>query len=210
MENKYINVAKGLRLFRKGNILGVVASIVTILGSFILLYGTGVGIGLASQSGGVIIILGVILTLIAGVIQIVALVKNSAFHTGYKTALALVVVNIVFVVVTSRLLNSAFTTVISVIIAFLMFYFVVNATIDLLREKGKDMVAKEGKDLRDFYIICTVIIVVAPFLMLIPILGIFVGIITLCTSLLQLVLLFKYIGFLGQAATALEEQAEQF
>lgn len=226
METKYLNTAKNLRTLRTANIIGIIAVIVGIIGGIALVMGAGIGAGIASDSGtgiipsaavgavgigGLVALVGLILSFVAGIMKIVALAKNSKENAGYKNAMILVLVNIALSFVTMFLTNAGnvvleITGALVMIVDLFVVYFIITATDEFLREKGNTVVADEGIAVRKLYIICTAIMVVGSLAGLVPFLSGVVSIVTLVVSIVQLVALFKFIGFLGHSANALADK----
>ncbi|MEG1292302.1 MAG: hypothetical protein RSD28_08405 [Lachnospiraceae bacterium] len=221
---------RGLRLLHKANLMAVIATILAIISGITVVITAGVGLGTAMENGtasggmmavGVISALvtvgSVIFVLVAGVIEIVALFKLSPIHAGYKFALIWVIVSLVaslIVSIPTLFENGAtlpwyqtFSKVWEIappIFGLLKVYFVLGATAAILTDKGDMTVAAKGVAVRKIYIICTIVIVVAELGAFVPALVGFASFVTIVTSVVQLVALFKYIGFLGDAVKVLE------
>ncbi|MEG1682793.1 MAG: hypothetical protein RR295_03105 [Oscillospiraceae bacterium] len=223
METKNINPAKGLRMLRTANILSIIAIIIAIVGGVIMLMGAAGGASLAAESGGdipagavgtagigaLIGLVGLILVLVSSIMQIVGLAKTANAHSGYKTAMMLVLAGFLVSACGGFLplpeMLSSILNIVSPVINFFVIYFVITATAALLIEKSNQSLADGGIKVRTTYLVCTAILVAAELAALLPALATAFSMITLVASLVQLVALFRYIGFLGNAATALGE-----
>ncbi|MEG1943016.1 MAG: hypothetical protein RR049_04300 [Angelakisella sp.] len=220
----------GVRLLHKANVVSVIATVLAIVSGITVVITTGVGLGMAMESGtasggmlavGVISALvtvsSVIFLLVAGVMEIVALFKLSPINAGYKSALIWVFVSLVAsLIVSLPTLPAAgdpspwyqtFSKIWEIappVFEMLKVYFVIGATAAILTAKGDVAITAKGVAVRKTYIICTAVIVVADLAALVPMLSGLVDIATIVTSVVQLVALFKYIGFLGGAAKELE------
>ncbi|MEG2450062.1 MAG: hypothetical protein RSA60_08040 [Eubacterium sp.] len=213
---------KGLRTLRVANIISIVSMALTMIGIIVLIAsGTfavaggettlSKGLVITAGAGGLIALISIIFVLVANILEIVALVKMKSIHSGYKTALILVLIGIVASI---SLLFCPFLRslpklmeILPTIISCLVVYFVIDATVSFLKNKGDTTLADKGNKVIRIYIVCTAITIVANFVTLIPALATVVSIVTLVTSVVQLVAIFKYIGFLGQSATSLESES---
>lgn len=225
MENTTMNTTNpivGLRLLRKSNILAVVAVTLAIVGSITMVITGGVGLGMAMEGGtslvggmmiaaaigGLVAFLSAIAILVASIMEIVALVKISSAHAWYKTALIWLVVSFIFSSVVSLLpLSGVAISVLNAgapILGMLKVYFVIGATLALLGDGGDAVAIAKGSSVRNIYIVCTLIMVVADLAALVPALAALADVVTVVTSAVQLVALFKFIGFLGSAVKAFE------
>lgn len=222
MENKNLIATAGLKKIRTAQILHVIAVILAAVGGIALLSGTVIAGGSAMENetlalgvagvGGLMSFAGLIIALVSFVMEIVGMLKASPAHPGYKTALYMVLVNIalgvVAIFVTGNAIFSGILQALSPIAVFLSVYFVLSATIALLHEKGDQACAAKGTTVRTMYLVCTAVSVVGELVLAVPTLSGIGGVATTATmisSVVQVVALFMYIGFLGRSVRTLSE-----
>lgn len=229
-ENKTMSPLGGVRLLHKANIIAVVATILSIISGITVVIIAGVGLAMAMENGtasggmlavgvisALVTVASVVCLLVAGVMEIVALFKLSPINAGYKTALIWVIVSVVASLIVSLLTlpgvgeaSPVFQTLTKIweiappIFGLLKVYFVIGATAAILTAAGDTTITAKGVAVRKIYVICTAIVVVTTLLALIPAFSYVVDFVTIVVSVVQLVALFKYIGFLGDTAKALE------
>lgn len=221
MENKNCIAVAGLKKIRMAQILSVIAVILGAVGTIAALSGAVIAGGSAMENnealavgalgvagiGGLMAIAGVIIALISFVMELVGLVKAGPAHSGYKTALYMVLVNIgigiVGFFVSGNAIFSGILQGVSPIVVFLSVYFVLSATIALLREKGDEATAAKGATVRTIYLVCTAVNVVGNLIVACPALANVASIATMISSVVQVVALFMYISFLGRGVRAL-------
>lgn len=144
--------------------------------------------------------------------QMIGLSKVSDIHDGYKKASMSVLAGIIIYIVVSGLAITMLTPAIinqalnllPVVARCLAVYFIISATVTFLESKGNKDLAARGVKVRNVYIVCTAVVVVATLAALVPVLMMVANSISTVASLVQLIALFKYVGFLGKSATALE------
>ncbi|MEG1239754.1 MAG: hypothetical protein RSD46_00240 [Oscillospiraceae bacterium] len=223
MENKNLIAVAGLKKLRTAQILSVIAVILAAVGAIAALSGAVIAGGTAMDGndalavgalgvagvGGLMTIAGLIIALVSFVMEIVGLVKTGPAHPSYKYALYMVLANIALGVVGFFVMNlpvvSAILQGISPILVFLAVFFVLSATISLLREKGDEAAAAKGTTLRTIYLVCTAVDVFGNLIILCPVFTGFSSVITMIASAVQLVALFMYISFLGRSIHTLSE-----
>ncbi|MEG1877783.1 MAG: hypothetical protein RR146_09465 [Lachnospiraceae bacterium] len=224
METTNLNPAKGLQTIRKANIWAIIAVVLAAIGGIIIAVAQSMSGNWAQyleqlkntnniamlaiiSCGAIISMVSVVLILIARVRELIALIKLSKIHTGYKTALILILSSLVLSGVVTLLLNGAIgkAALQALNLCFIAsVYFIIGATVEFLRNHGNDELATKGLRVCKLYVGCNVVAVAAGLLALLPALTVVAGIVTLVTAVLQFVALLKYIGFLGHAVTALE------
>ncbi|MEG0167436.1 MAG: hypothetical protein RR709_06145 [Ruthenibacterium sp.] len=224
METTNLSPAKGLQTIRKANIWAIIAVVLAAIGGIIIVVSQAMSgnwaqyleqlkndnnvFTLAIIAGGTILsMVSVILILIARVRELLGLFTLSKIHTGYKTALILILSSLVLSVVVYALLKGTVSEIaLQVLNLFFIasVYFIINTTVEFLRNHGNDELAAKGLRVCWLYVGCNVVATAAELLALLPALELVAGVVALVTAVLQFVALFKYIGFLGKAATALE------
>ncbi|MEG2421516.1 MAG: hypothetical protein RSB55_08185 [Oscillospiraceae bacterium] len=220
MENNNLIAVAGLKKLRVAQILSVIAVILTAVGAIMALSGAVVAGGTAMDSGaasigalatagagGLMTIAGLIVALVSFIMELVGLVKIGPAHINYKYALYAVLANIALGVVGIFVMGfpvvSAILQAASPILVFLTVYFVLSATITLLREKGDEAAAAKGTTLRTVYLVCTAVDVAGSLIVLVPALAGFANTATAISAVVQIVALFMYIGFLGRSIQTL-------
>lgn len=226
MENKNLIASAGLKKIRTAQILHVIAVILAAVGAIVLLSGTVIAGGSVMDNnetlalgalgavgiGGLMAIAGLIVALVSFVMEIFGMRKAGPAHPHYKTALYMVLVNIalgfVAILVKDSIIFSGILQAISPIAVFLTVYFVLSATIALLREKDDADAAAKGATVRTMYLVCTAISVVGNLIIACPALtaiGSVASAVTMISSIVQIVALFMYIGFLGRSVQTLSK-----
>lgn len=213
--NNYTLAATGLQKMRLAQILSIVATVLTLIGGLAAVGLAGAAIagsgGMALGAAGIaglMVIGAAVLFIIAFVMELMGLSKTAPVHSGYKTALNLVVLSIL-VALANGLLGATIPvigTVASIaapILAFLKVYFVINATIALLQEKGDEATAAKGATVRTIYLVCTVIALVTLLVEFVPALATIALIALAVSNIASIVALFMYIGFLGNSVQTL-------
>lgn len=222
MENKNLTAAKGLKLIRTAQILSIIATVAAIVGTIAALSGAMVAGGSAMEDealamgaigvagiGGLMAIAGLVIALVSFVMQLVGLSKAGPAHAGYKNAMLMVAINIALGVVAFFVMGNQILSVVfqvaSPIAVFLSVYFVLSATIVLLREKGDEANAAKGSTVRIMYLACTAVGVLNTLIGACPVLTGVASIATMISSVVQIVAMFLYIGFLGRSVRALSQ-----
>lgn len=216
-----INPVKGLRLLRAASFMEVLSSFLFIAGAIALLVSESIGVPEGSELlpkgmmsaldtagiGGMVALGSAIFVLLSAVLELIALIKISSAHVAYRVALVSFVGGLLMSMLTSflpsdqligRVVNFA-----PIIANLAVVCFVIHATIALLGEIGNDVLMDTGLRVRNIYVICTSILMVSDLVTLAPSLASMFNLITMAVSVVQLVALLKYIGFLKRATLAL-------
>lgn len=226
MEGKNLIAAAGLQKIRTAQILHIIAVILTTVGALAALSGAVIAGGSAMDNnealalgalgvagiGGLMTLAGFVIAMVSFVMEMLGMHKAGPAHPSYKTALYMVLVNIalglVAILVTGNTIFSGILQALSPIVVFLSVYFVLSATVALLREKGDEASAAKGTTIRTMYLVCTAVSVAGNLIAAWPALtgatGV-AGVATTISSVVQIVALFMYIGFLGRSVHTLSE-----
>lgn len=222
MENKNLIATAGLKKIRTAKILQVIAVILAAVGGIALLFGPGIADGSAVENealalgalgvagiGGMMSFAGLIIAVVSFVMEIVGVCKAGHAHPGYKTALYMILVNIALGLASLFVMNIAIFSgvlhALSPIAVFLSVYFVLSATIALLREKGDEASAAKGTIVRTMYLVSTAVSVVSELVLTVPALSGVATAATMISSVVQIVALFMYISFLGRSVHTLSK-----
>lgn len=216
MENKYSIAAGGLKMIRTAKVLSILAVLLTVgatLAAGVLAGATVADNGAlalgAAGVGGILLAVTGVLGVVGLVMELVGLGKTTGAHGGYKSAMLLVVVNIVVSVVATFLKgNGTLYNVLmaaNYVITFLVVYLIISATVALLREKGDEATAAKGVTVRTIYLACTIINLATMLVDVFPGLAVIALGALIVSSLASLVALFKYIGFLGRSVNSFYE-----
>ncbi|MEG1972456.1 MAG: hypothetical protein RR315_04785, partial [Oscillospiraceae bacterium] len=220
VEIKTTSPLRGLRQLHKANVMSVIATVLAIVSGITVVITTGIGLGMAMEngtaSGGMMVAGGIsalvtvgsmVFLFIAGIMEIMALYKLSPSNPMYRTAFTWVLISVVTSLIVSlptlpiagepSAFYQTFSKVWEIappIFEMLKVYFIIGATAAILTARGDIAVTAKGESVRKTYVICTAAIVVADLAALVPMLDAFVDIVTIVTSVVQLIALFKYIG----------------
>lgn len=195
----YPNAAGGLKLMFLAQILTIVGAVVAVVGGVLALVTAGI---LA-----VVALLGSLLILVAGILDIVGLYKAGADDQGYRGALIFALIVVVVGVIMGFVEEGGFLYALLSIADSILNFLVVNAvcqtTGNLLHSMGKDDLAERGNTVSKLYLICTVITVVCTLVGAIPIINILAGLASFVGAIITLVGYVLYLGFLNSGSTAL-------
>lgn len=195
----YPNAAGGLKLMFLAQILTIVGTVVAVVGGVLALVTAGV---LA-----VVALLGSLVILVAGILDIVGLYKAGADDQGYRGALIFALIAVVVGVIMGFVEEGGFLYALLSIADSILNFLVVNAvcqtTGNLLHSMGKDDLAERGNTVSKLYLICTVITVVCTLVGAIPIINILAGLASFVGAIITLVGYVLYLGFLNSGSTAL-------
>lgn len=206
--------AEGLGKIRLAKILAIVVTVCSFVGAAAVLVlagaamsGSGGAALGAAGIGGLMLLVAGILSIVSFVIELLGLSKATGAHPGYKNAMTLVLVNILLAVANVFLSKIAvintIVTLANPILNFLVVYFVINATIELLKSRGDSATCAKGDSVRTIYMVCMVVNLVMQFTSIIPALAGLALVALSLSSLASLVAFFLYIGFLGASVRTL-------
>ena len=185
----------------------LLAQILTIVGAVV----TVVGAMLAVVTAGIlsiVMLLGSLLVLAAGILDIVGLYKAGADDQGYRGALIFALIAVVVGVVMGWVedggILDALLSIVDSILTFLVVNAVCQTTGNLLHSMGKDDLAEKGNTVSKLYLICTVISVVCTLVGAIPVLNLLAGLASMVGGIITLVGYVLYLIFLNNSSTALQ------
>lgn len=171
--NRYPNAAEGLKLVFYSQIVSIIA----VLFSWIP-------------------VVGVILVLVAGVLNLVGLNKAADDDGGYRTAFQLTIVRIIVNLVGIFVLETLLSQVAS-ILSLAILYFVCMTTVNLLRGDGDSKLADRGELVWKINLVCTVVSVALYVLAFIPVLNVLAAIAAVVIAIVSLVGAILYLMFLN-------------
>lgn len=212
-ENSLELASKGLKQVFLSQVLSIIAMVCLLI---VAIASVGVlGSALSGSAAGTAGAMGVlaIFGLGAGVLSIISLVfylmglsKAGSAHPGFKTALILVVVNLVLAVINTFAGATVIGTVITIvtpIINFLTVSYVCNSSAELLRSVGDEVTALRGGTVRMIYLVCMVVGFACSILAVVPALAMAASVIGIVSSIASLVGLVIYMGFLKKSSESL-------
>lgn len=196
----YPSAASGLKMMFLAQILTIVGAVVTVVGAMLAVVTAGIL--------SIVMLLGSLLVLAAGILDIVGLYKAGADDQGYRGALIFALIAVVVGVIMGWVdQSSIFYTLLSIVDSILTFL-VVNAvcqtTGNLLHSMGKDDLAEKGNTVSKLYLICTVITVVCALVGAIPVINILAGLAGIVGGVITIVGYVLYLIFLSNGGKALE------
>ena len=181
--NHYHNASGGLRLMFIGQILmlvGLVLIWVPLLGS--------------------------LLTIAGGVVEIVGLYRAGNDDQGYRTAMIFqligVVVNVVAGFLDEGILNSILSLA-SDVLGLMVVVQVCTTTGLLLHSVGNEALSQRGSTVIKLYVACTVVSIVCGVLSVIPVVNIVAGLVSVVAAIAQVVGYVLYLMFLYGSSKAL-------
>lgn len=147
----------------------------------------------------IIPLVGAILSVVAFVLNLVALYGASKLEEGYRTAFMLSIAAIVISVIAVFAREGAFAVILSILstlVALGITYYVINTTVGMLKVRGASEVAAKGETVWKLNLICAIASVVLTLLtLIIPMLGavlaIIVAIVEIVAYILYLIFLYK-------------------
>lgn len=195
----YPNAAGGLKLMFLAQILTIVGAVVTVVGGVLALATAG----LLS----IVVLLGSLLMLAAGILDIAGLYKAGADDQGYRGALIFALIAVVVSIIMGWVDQSgilySLLSIVDSILTFLVVNAVCQTTGNLLHSMGKDDLAARGATVSKLYLICTVITVVCILVGAIPIVNVLAGLASIVGGIITLVGYVLYLGFLNSGSKAL-------
>ena len=180
----YPKAARGIQLLFLSIVLSIIAPPLTILG------------------------IGLIVSVVSIVLQLVALFIASQDDSGYRNAFLASIVNLALNLVCSNFLqqgSTLYTAVSSVssLIGLYMTYQVITVTVRLLLDKAPS-VAAQGQGVAKLYVTCFAINFVCSFAEQAPVIGEYAHVISIFASLVQLVGYVMFLVFLFRAGRSLK------
>lgn len=173
--NRYPNAAEGLKLIFYSQIVSIIGTLLAVIP-----------------------LVGVILILVAGVMNLMGLNKAAADDDGYRTAfqltIAAVILKLVGVFVLPNLLGQAAS-----ILSLAVLYFVCTTTARLLRSVDQHDLADRGELVWKINLVCTVVSVVCYILAYIPVLNVLAAIVAVVVAIVSLVGAILYLLFLSKS-----------
>jgi hypothetical protein len=151
-------------------------------------------------------LVGSLIIIVGGVLDIVGLYKAMPDDNGYQTALTLSIVIVVVNVISNFAGDGALGTILSILstVANLgVTYYVVNTTCNLLHSVGAADIEAKGKTVWTINLVCAVVNVVLDVLILVPIIQILAAVCAFIMAIVALVGYVLYLLFLNKAYPAL-------
>lgn len=196
----YPSAASGLKMMLLAQILTIVGAVVTVVGAMLAVVTAGIL--------SIVMLLGSLLVLAAGILDIVGLYKAGADDQGYRGALIFALIAVVVGVVMGWVedggILDALLSIVDSILTFLVVNAVCQTTGNLLHSMGKDDLAEKGNTVSKLYLICTVISVVCTLVGAIPVLNLLAGLASMVGGIITLVGYVLYLIFLNNSSTALQ------
>lgn len=196
----YPSAAGGLKLMLLAQILTIVGAVVTVVGAVLAVATAGIL--------SIVMLLGSLLVLAAGILDIVGLYKAGADDQGYRGALIFALIAVVVGIIMGWMDQSgilyALLSIVDSILTFLVVNAVCQTTSNLLHSMGKDDLAEKGNTVSKLYFICTVITVVCTLVGAIPVLNILAGLASIVGGVITIVGYVLYLIFLSNGSTALQ------
>lgn len=196
----YPSAASGLKMMLLAQILTIVGAVVTVVGAMLAVVTAGIL--------SIVMLLGSLLVLAAGILDIVGLYKAGADDQGYRGALIFALIAVVVGVVMGWVedggILDALLSIVDSILTFLVVNAVCQTTGNLLHSMGKDDLAEKGNTVSKLYLICTVITVVCTLVGAIPVINVLAGLASIVGGVITLVGYVLYLIFLNNGGKALE------
>lgn len=196
----YPSAAGGLKMMFLAQILTIVGAVVTVVGAMLAMVTAGIL--------SIVMLLGSLLVLAAGILDIVGLYKAGADDQGYRGALIFALIAVVVGIIMGWMDQSgilyALLSIVDSILTFLVVNAVCQTTSNLLHSMGKDDLAEKGNTVSKLYFICTVITVVCTLVGAIPVLNILAGLASIVGGVITIVGYVLYLIFLSNGSTALQ------
>ena len=180
---QYPNAANGLKLMFMGQILAIVGVLliwVPLVGSLIVIAG--------------------------GVLEIVGLYKASSDDQSYRTALMFIAIGVVVNVMIGFLEPGILASLLNVAVTVLNLLAVIQVcttTSNLLHSVGNDVLSRRGSTVIKLYVVCAVVGLACSVLGVIPIVNIVAGLVSIVAAIAQLVGYVLYLMFLYSSSKAL-------
>lgn len=173
--NRHPNAAEGLKLIFYSQVVSILSVFLTAIP-----------------------VVGVVLMLVAGVLNLVGLSRAAADDEGYRTAfqltIAAIVLNLAGVFVLTGILGQ-----VASILSLVVIYFVCMTTARLLRDNGEDALAARGELVWKINLTCTVVSVVCYVLAFIPAISVLAAIVSMVMVIVSLVGAVLYMVFLSKS-----------
>lgn len=195
---KYPNAAGGLKMLFLAQILSIAAIAILVLGAIMSAFG-----GLL-----LLLMLGSLVAIASGVLEILGLNKAGMDDEGYRGAMLFAVIGLVVSLINSWWLSDVpfVGTLLSLagdVLVFLVVNAVCQTTGNLLHGVGNEVLSERGAVVAKIYLICTVVNIVCTIVGAIPILGILAGIVNFVSAIVSLVGYVMYLTFLSGSSNAL-------
>lgn len=196
----YPSAAGGLKMMFLAQILTIVGAVVTVVGAMLAMVTAGIL--------SIVMLLGSLLVLAAGILDIVGLYKAGADDQGYRGALIFALIAVVVGIIMGFMEEGGFLYALLSIADSILTFLVVNAvcqtTGNLLHSMGKDDLAEKGNTVSKLYFICTVITVVCTLVGAIPVINVLAGLASIVGGVITIVGYVLYLIFLNNGGKALE------
>jgi len=197
----YPSAAGGLKIMFLAQILTIVSAVIIVVGAVL----SAVTFGLLA----ILVVLGSLVLMAAGILEIWGLYKASADDEGYRGALLFAVVSVVLGIVVNLIAKDgsilkSLASIVQTVLGFLVVNAVCQTTSNLLHSMGKEALAERGNTVSKLYFICTVISVVCTLVGAIPIENILANLAGFVGGVITIVGYVLYLGFLSSGGTALE------
>lgn len=197
---RYLRAASGLRMMLLAQILVIVGSIVTVVGLVL----TVVSLGLLF----IVPLLGSLVVLAGGGVNILGLLRASADDEGYRSALVFAIISVAASIISLAAQDAALIHTLLTIVCSVLNFLVVNTvcqtTGNLLHSMGNDALSERGNTVSKLYLVCTAVMVVCTLVAAIPILSILAWLASSMSALVALVGYVLYLSFLNGSSKALE------
>ena len=183
--NQYPNAAGGLRLM-------FVAQILVIVGTLLIW----------------VPLVGPVIVIVGGVVQLLGLYKAGTDDEGYRTALLITAVNLVVSLISQFLFSnggvmSSLLGIVGDVLGLAAIYFVCTTTSNLLHAVGEEGLSERGGTVIKIYTVCTVVSVVCSVLSVVPVLNILAALVSIVAAIALLVGYIMYLLFLNSSSKAL-------
>lgn len=204
MNQSYPNAAGGLKMLFLAQILSIVNIVLAVIAA-----GMTAAALLTGDLGGAsfMLILVLIVSIVACVLQILGLLKAGNDDAGYRTPLY-AAVGVLVIAVLNYFLSSVpivgtLLSIISTVLSFIVVNGVCQTSGNLLHSVGNEALVDRGNTVSKIYFICTIISVVCTIIGIIPVLNILGGLVSIVAAIVQLVGYVMYLTFLSSGSKAL-------
>ena len=207
----YQNVKKGLDQLWLSQVLEIVVAVAGVLttifaaAAVVLMFVSGGLATLTAALAGIFGVVTVVASIAAFVLGLLGILNASKDEPGYQNALVWLVIGIVASLLAAlvsgkdkfiwKLLNAILTAA-NGFAGFMVMYIVLNSTVAVANAVNNFEVASQGMAKAELFKKLYIIAIILVFVGFIPVIG---GICALVGSIMELVIFFMYLGFLGKA-----------
>lgn len=207
----YQNVKKGLDQLWLSQILDIVVTVSSILAmifaaaAVVFMFVSGGLTALCAALAGIFSVITIIGAIAGFVLGLLGILNASQDEPSYKNALVWLVIGIVASLLTNlvsgkdgfiwKLLNAIFGAA-NGFSGFMVMYSVLNSTVTVANAIGNFNIASEGMAKAELFKKLYIIAIILVFVGFIPLIG---GLCALVGAIMELVIFFMYLGFLGKA-----------